>query len=242
MGSIANRPEDIARQIYTSQTFIVFVGLFISCLLISNIAAGRLVQVWSMILPGGFIIFPIVYILGDIITEIYGYRIARTVILTGFAANVFMIIVFCVLLALPRPFQWDGHEAYIFVFSYTPRIVIASLAAYLLGGLSNAIILSKMKVIFQGEYLWVRTIGSSLVGQATDSIIFVVIGFYSVVSSPLLWPMIISQYLFKISVEVLLTPITCFIIAYFKERQKIDIYDTGVSCRKFEIKDHIHYD
>ena len=161
----------------TPMFFIIGVS-FITCLLISNIISGKLFNIFGFTLTSAVIIFPITYILGDVITEIYGFKLSRLIIWTGFICNIFMAIVFSIVVKLPYPDFWNDQQSYGLVLSSTPRTTLASLLAYFLGTYLNSVVLSKLKVITNGKWLWTRTIGSTLVGEGVDSFFFITIVFW----------------------------------------------------------------
>jgi len=180
--------------------FDVIVGLFVSILLISNIASTKIVEIWRFTFDGGTILFPLSYIFGDILTEVYGYRKSRKVIWIGFFCAVLMSLVLGVIGILKPAEGWENQDAYIKILGQTPRIVTASLIAYFAGEFSNSFILAKMKILTQGRWLFTRTIGSTIVGEGVDTIIFCFIAFFGLYSNQLLASIIISNYILK-SVE-----------------------------------------
>ncbi|MHB0898487.1 MAG: queuosine precursor transporter [Spirochaetales bacterium] len=218
-----------------SKLFIVLFGLFITCLLISNVIAGKLISIAGIVLPSAVILFPITYILGDVFTEVYGFRKTRLVIWGGFAANLIMSLVFIAAIALPSPSFFADSAAYAKVLGMTPRIVFASLVAYWAGEFANSIVLSLLKKTTRGKHLWMRTIGSTIAGQALDTALFIAIGFFGDVPLPVLFQMMIAQYLFKVSYEVVFTPLTYLIVGKIKKIEKIDTFDKGVAYNPFKV-------
>lgn len=218
-----------------SKLFLVLFGLFITCLLISNVIAGKLISVAGLVLPSAVILFPITYILGDVFTEVYGFRKTRLVIWGGFAANLIMSLVFIAAIALPSPAFFADSAAYAKVLGMTPRIVLASLAAYWAGEFANSIVLSLLKKATKGKHLWMRTIGSTIAGQALDTALFIAIGFLGEVPLPVLFQMMIAQYLFKVCYEVIGTPLTYLIVGKIKKIERIDTFDTGVAYNPFKL-------
>ena len=218
-----------------SKLFIVLFGLFITCLLISNVIAGKLISIAGIVLPSAVILFPITYILGDVFTEVYGFRKTRLVIWGGFAANLIMSLVFIAAIALPSPSFFADSAAYAKVLGMTPRIVFASLVAYWAGEFANSIVLSLLKKMTRGKHLWMRTIGSTIAGQALDTALFIAIGFFGDVPLPVLFQMMIAQYLFKVSYEVVFTPLTYLIVGKIKKIEKIDTFDKGVAYNPFKV-------
>src|SRR5919202_5256455 len=161
-----------------STWFVVVVAIFITCLLIANIIAVKLVNIFGLTVPAAIVIFPISYICGDVLTEVYGYRRARQVIWLGFACNLLAVVAIWVGQILPGAVFWDAQAAYERILGFTPRLLVASFCAYLLGEFANSFVLAKMKVMTQGRWLWSRTIGSTVVGEAVDSALFYPLAFY----------------------------------------------------------------
>src|SRR5262249_17597311 len=157
--------------------FLLVTVLFVTCLITANIIAVKAIVVWGMVLPAAIIIFPVSYILGDVLTEVYGYRQARRVILLGFLCNLIVVVAIAIPQALPGAAFWEAQPAYERILGSTPRILTASFIAYLVGEFANAFVLAKMKLATRGRWLWTRTIGSTLVGQALDSAIFITLAF-----------------------------------------------------------------
>ena len=216
-----------------SRCFLVICAGYITCLLLSNLVAGKLTSVFGMTLPAAVILFPLTYILGDIITEVYGFRKARTAIWLGFSANAFAVLVYMGVIALPHPDFWHGQEAYRTVLGTTPRIFAASLAGYLFGEFSNAVILSRLKVRTNGRMLWLRIILSTIVGEALDTIIFITISFAGIIDGGTLITMMLCQYLFKVAYEVICTPATYWCVGMIKRVECIDTFDRDISYRTF---------
>lgn len=213
--------------------FDVIVGLFVSILLISNIASTKIVEIWKFTFDGGTILFPLSYIFGDILTEVYGYRKSRKVIWIGFFCAVLMSSTLGVIGILKPAEGWENQDAYIKILGQTPRIVTASLIAYFAGEFSNSFILAKMKILTQGKWLFTRTIGSTIVGEGVDTIIFCFIAFFGLYSNQLLASIIISNYIFKVSLEIVFTPLTYKIVNFLKSVEKMDYYDYGTNFNPF---------
>lgn len=205
--------------------FDIIVGLFVAVLLISNVASTKIVQFGPFTFDGGTILFPLVYIFGDVLTEVYGFKAARRVIWTGFVSALLMSFVFIIVGKLPAAGDWAHQGAYDAILGLTPRIVVASLIAYFVGEFSNSVTLAKMKVATKGKWLWSRTIGSTLVGQVFDTGLFVLIAFWGVLPTDLVWTIIMSNYLFKVGVETVCTPATYWVVGFLKKREEIDTYD-----------------
>lgn len=216
-------------------TFFIIGALFVCTLMISNIICGKLFSLWNMVLTADLILFPLTYIFGDVLTEVYGFRRARLVIWTGFLCNLIMVLAFVTALALPHPDFWQGQDAFSTVLGTTPRIVLASLAAYFVGELSNSTVLSRLKVMTEGRWLWARTIGSTLVGQGVDTMVFMTIAFAGTMQPAVLIQMIWFQYLWKVSYEILATPLTYKVINWLKQKEQIDTYDYDISYNPFRL-------
>jgi uncharacterized integral membrane protein (TIGR00697 family) len=206
---------------------------FVGCLLLSNLITGKLIQVFGMVLTAGLIIFPITYILGDIFTEVYGFNSSRRVIWIGFACNLFAVLIYLGTLSMPYPEFWHNQNAYVTVLGTSSRVFLASLIAYLFGSFLNAITLSKIKVVMNGKWLWCRTILSSLIGHAFDTIIFITIAFGGIYDTSVIWQMVLFEYILKISYEILFTPATCFFINRIKKIENVDVYDVGEKYNPF---------
>ena len=206
----------------------VLSGLFIGVLVLSNILAVKMVQIGPFIFDGGTLLFPFSYIFGDILAEVYGYKDAKKVIWTGFAALVFMVCNIRLIGILPAVSDWPLQTDFDNILLQVPRISAGSICGYFIGAYSNAAILSKMKVMMNGKCLWMRTIGSTIVGEFLDSLVFVIIAFGGLYPNPLLLTMIVSNYLFKTVIEIIFTPCTYAAVRFFKKHDHIDTYDYGV--------------
>ncbi|OGO05410.1 MAG: transporter, partial [Chloroflexi bacterium RBG_13_56_8] len=186
---------------------LIMVG-FIAILMISNVASSKILILGPFTFDGGTILFPFSYILGDVLTEVYGYGRSRRVIWLGFGATALMALVFWVVGALPPAEEWTHQDAYQAILGITPRIVVGSLIAYFVGSLSNSWLMAKMKILTQGKWLWSRTIASTLVGEGLDTLLFVMIAFLGVLPGDLLVAVLVSNYIFKCGLEAAVTPIT----------------------------------
>ncbi len=221
----------------TSPWLLVIVALFIGCLIAANIIAVKLVMLWGMLLPAAIIVFPVSYILGDVLTEVYGYRAARRVIWLGFLANLVVVAAIWAGGALPAAGFWKGQAAYDQILGATPRILGASFLAYLVGEFANSYVLAKMKIATEGRFLWARTIGSTLVGQGLDSAVFIAIAFWGVLPTGALITAIVTQWLFKSAYEAAATPLTYGAVNFLKRREGIDVYDRETRFNPFAIAD-----
>ncbi|MCR5344609.1 MAG: queuosine precursor transporter [Lachnospiraceae bacterium] len=212
-----------------SKLFMIIGIIYVTCLLLSNLIAGKMWAVTSNVtLPAAVILFPITYIFGDIFTEVYGFKKARTIIWLGFICSFFAVLIYLITIALPHPSFWENQDAYVIVLGTTPRVAIASFVGYLFGEFSNSIVLSKLKVLTKGRNLWVRTILSTVVGEGFDSIIFITVSFLGTMETSVVLQMILFQYLFKVCYEVLFTPLTYLIVGFVKKKEEIDTYDYDV--------------
>lgn len=212
-----------------SPWFVVVTAVFITCLLIANIIAVKLVVIVGLILPAAVIVFPISYICGDVLTEVYGYRRARQVIWLGFACNVLAVVAIWLGQKLPGASVWEGQAAYERILGFTPRLLVASFCAYLVGEFVNAFVLARMKVLTGGRMLWTRTIGSTVIGQGLDSLIFITLAFVGILPYAALVSAIVSQWLFKVLYETLATPLTYLVVNFLKRQEGIDTFDPDVS-------------
>lgn len=208
---------------------------FVSVLLISNIASTKIVDLKWFTFDGGTLLFPLSYIFGDILTEVYGYKQSRKVIWLGFFMALLMAVIFMVVGALPSAPGWENQGAYDLILGLTPRIVLASLLAYSAGEFSNSYILAKMKIWTKGKMLWTRTIGSTIVGELIDSLIFIIIAFGGILPGSLIITLIISNYLFKTGIEILFTPITYRVVKFLKKSEVEDYYDTKTNFNPFNL-------
>jgi uncharacterized integral membrane protein (TIGR00697 family) len=208
-----------------SPYFVLIVSVFITCLITANITAVKLVHVFGLVVPAAIIIFPISYIAGDVLTEVYGYRQARLVIWLGFLCNLVTVIAIWLGQVLPAASFWDGQAAYEQILGYTPRLLLASFLAYLVGEFANAFVLAKMKIATRGRWLWTRTIGSTLVGQALDSQVFITLAFVGTIPLAGLASAIVTQWLAKSVYEAAATPVTYWVVNFLKRQEGVDVYD-----------------
>jgi uncharacterized integral membrane protein (TIGR00697 family) len=208
---------------------------FVAVLLISNVASTKIVEVGWFEFDGGTLIFPLAYIFGDILTEVYGFRRSRRVIWTGFFWIGVAAALFALVDALPPAPGYELDEEFNAILGQTPRIVAGSLAGYFAGEFTNSVVLAKLKVRTGGRYLWARTIGSTLLGQGVDTAVFLAVAFLGVLSSGLLWDVFVSNYVFKVGVEVLLTPVTYAVVGFLKRREGFDVYDERTDFTPFSV-------
>ncbi|MBW8326710.1 MAG: queuosine precursor transporter [Prolixibacteraceae bacterium] len=211
--------------------------LFATCLLISNILATKILLIGPWAAPAGVLIFPIAYILNDVITEVWGFGKARLIIWTGFAVNILAVLFFTMGIAIPGAPFWQNQEAFSTVLGNTPRIVVASLSAYLIGSFLNAFVMSRMKVATKGKGFSARAILSTLVGESADSLIFISIAFIGVFPIGLLITMIFTQAMLKTVYEILILPVTIGVVNFVKRIEGTDTFDTNLSYNLFRVKE-----
>ena len=228
--------------------FDLIMAVFVTVLVVSNIASSAKIVDWGfglfglpMAFDAGTILFPISYIFGDILTEVYGYKQSRRVIWAGFACLVLSAIIFWIVRLMPGETTWQGYagdEAYSAILGgmSTGGIVLASLAGYWTGEFTNSIILAKMKVWMNGRWLWARTIGSTIFGQLVDTVMFVVVASaFGVFPWSLFLTLTVTNYLFKCGVEALMTPITYVVVGVLKRAENEDYYDRGTNFNPFTV-------
>jgi uncharacterized integral membrane protein (TIGR00697 family) len=217
------------------------MAAFVAILLLSNvIGAGKIA---SVTLPGygswpfgaGILFFPLSYVIGDVLTEVYGFARARRCIWAGFVALIFMAVMSWIVVALPPHSSWHGQGAYEAVFGQVPRIVLASIIAFWAGEFVNSVVLAKMKLWTGGKHLWTRTIGSTVAGQGVDSLFFYPIAFFGVLDSATLIKLMLTQWLLKVSWEALLTPVTYAVVGFLKRREGFDVYDEKTEFTPFSV-------
>lgn len=208
--------------------FCVLAISYAGVLLISNIITSKLIMVCGIVLPAAVILFPLVYIMSDVMTEIYGIRLSMVAIKTNAFLNLFMSLIFMLAISIPAPEFWKGQQAFATVLGNTPRMVVASLIGYFLGDMANSMSLSIMKVRTKNtifEWFFFRAIGSSLIGQIFDTFAFIFIAFYGVMPTSALFIMAVSQYIAKISYEIVCYPLVSAVVRWWKKVEGIDVYD-----------------
>ncbi len=211
--------------------------LFATCLLISNILATKILMIGPWAAPAGVLIFPIAYILNDVITEVWGFAKARLIIWTGFVVNILAVLFFTLGIVIPGAPFWQNQEAFGTVLGNTPRIVVASLSAYLIGSFLNAFVMSRMKVATKGKGFSGRAIVSTLVGESTDSLIFISIAFAGVFPVGVLITMIFTQAMLKTVYEILILPVTIWVVGVIKRIEGADVFDANLSYNLFRVKE-----
>jgi len=218
-----------------SHRFVIITAIFVTCLITANIIAVKVISLGSFILPAAIIVFPVSYIFGDILTEVYGYRQVRRVIWLGFLCNLIFVIFAGIGQILPAAPFWEGQEAYESILGYTPRLLVASFCGYLVGEFANSFVLAKMKLLTRGRWLWARTIGSTIVGEGLDTAIFITLAFIGTPAFAVI--MILYHWLAKTGIEVLATPFTYAVVNFLKKREAIDTYDDKTHFNPFAVKD-----
>jgi len=213
------------------------MALFVTVLLCSNvIGAAKVCSVWGFTFGAGVLFFPISYIFNDVLTEVYGYARARKVVWAGFGAIVFASFMSWVVLTLPPAIGWNDQRAYETVFGQTPRIVFASLAAFFVGEFANSYVLARMKILTSGRFLWSRTIGSTIVGEGVDSLVFYPLAFLGVWENRLVLTVMVSNYIIKVLWEAIVTPFTYRVVGFLKRAEQEDYYDIDTDFTPFSIE------
>jgi uncharacterized integral membrane protein (TIGR00697 family) len=216
------------------------MAAFVAILLLSNlIGAAKLSTVAGFTFGAGILFFPVSYVIGDVLTEVYGYANARRCIWAGFAAMVFMAFMSWVVVAMPPASTWDGQSAYESVFGQVPRIVLASMLAFWAGEFVNSFVLAKMKIWTEGKYLWTRTIGSTVFGQAVDSAIFYPVAFLGIWETHDVLLVMITNWAMKVAWEAILTPVTYVAVNTLKAREGVDVYDENTDFSPFAKTDSV---
>ncbi len=225
------------------------VALLATSLVVSNIIAVRLIAIRlsdaiELTLPAAIVLFPIAYIVGDVLTEVYGYPAARRGIWIAFGCNLLAVVAIWLAGILPPASFWtagvyenpeQADQAYRAILGFTPRLLVASFLAYLVGEFLNSFVLAKMKVRTEGRYLWMRTIGSTIVGQGADSLIFITVAFYGILPTSALMTAVVTQWLVKSAYEALATPLTYWVVNSLKRSEGIDVYDRDTNFRPVQL-------
>jgi hypothetical protein len=224
-------------QVGYSAWFVLVTALFVTALITANIIAVKIISLSGVVLTAAIVIFPLSYVFGDVLTEVYGYRRARRVIWLGFLCNAVTVAAIWLTQALPPASFWDGQGAYERILGSTPRILGASFVAYLAGEFVNSFVLAKMKIATKGRWLWMRTIGSTLAGQGIDSVIFMTLAFAGTMPAAGLGLAMVNQWLAKSAYEALITPVTYRVVAFLKRAEGIDTYDYTTRFSPFTLSD-----
>ena len=220
-----------------SVTFMLLGILFNVCLIAANLLETKVIQIGSLTVTAGLLVFPISYIINDCIAEVWGFKKARLIIWSGFAMNFFVVALGLIAVAIPAAPFWEGEEHFDFVFGMAPRIVAASLMAFLVGSFLNAYVMSKMKVASQGRNFSARAIWSTVVGETADSLIFFPVAFGGVIAWKELLIMMGIQIVLKSLYEVMILPVTIRVVKAIKKIDGSDVYDTDISYNVLKVKD-----
>lgn len=217
--------------------FVAVAALFVTALITSNIIAVKVVDVWRFQVPAATLtLFPISYIFGDVLTEVYGFRRARQVIWLGFACNLVAVAAIYIGGLLPAAEFWQDQAAYDTILGFTWRLLLASFAGYLAGEFVNSAVLSRLKLVTNGRWLWTRTISSTIFGQFVDTGIFIVIAFWGVIPGDALWETFLHAWVIKVVYETVATPLTYVVVNYLKRVERTDIYDYGTQLNPFGLR------
>ena len=214
----------------------LLLSVFVVALLISNLVAQKICAIGPFAVSVSQFLFPVTYIFGDVFTEVYGYAASRRAIWLGFIASGLLAVLGLVIVALPPAPGWENQSAFAIVFEFVPRAVIGSLVAYWCGEFTNSFVMAKMKVLTKGKHLWTRTMGSTVAGQAVDTVIVVLVIFAGTISWSLMVRLIVSAYLFKVGYEVLATPLTYAVVNWLKRSEGIEAFDKDTSFNPFVIR------
>jgi queuosine precursor transporter len=228
-------PAASAATVRQFRAFDIVMAAFVAILLLSNvIGAGKVAELGGWTFGAGILFFPLGYVIGDVLTEVYGYARARRCIWVGFSALLFMAFMSWVVVSLPPAMGWKGQAAYESVFGQVPRIVFASIVAFWAGEFVNSFVLAKMKVWTKGKHLWSRTIGSTVVGQGIDSLIFYPLAFWGVWDNAQVMTVMITNWGLKVAWEAALTPVTYVVVGWLKRHEGVDLYDDATDFTPFK--------
>ncbi|MBN2240309.1 MAG: queuosine precursor transporter [Dehalococcoidales bacterium] len=217
-----------------SPRLVVIAAIFVTCLITANVIAVKVISYGSFILPAAIYVFPVSYIFGDILTEVYGYKWSKRVIWLGFACNLVFVLFAWLGQHLPSAAFWEGQAAYESILGYTPRLLAASFCGYLVGEFINSFILARMKIFTKGKHLWSRTITSTVFGEGLDTVLFIVLAY---IGTPVFDPiMIFNHWLVKVGIEVVATPLTYLAVNYLKKKEQTDTYDYDTDFSPFSFK------
>lgn len=220
-----------------SVAFMVLGMLFTVCLIVSNIIEQKLIQIGPIEATAGLLIFPISYIINDLIAEVWGYRKVRLIIWNGFLMNFLAVLIFKLSIWVPGSVNFTHQDAFSLVLGNTQRIVIASFIAFLLGAFLNAFVMSKMKIMQRGRGFSIRAIVSTLVGEGADSVVFFTLAFSGIIPTSALIALIFTQTAMKTGYEILALPLTNILVKWVKKKEEVDVYDKGISYNPLNIKD-----
>lgn len=205
--------------------FVAIAALFVTCLITANIIAVKFILLLGFLVPAGVIVFPLSYLFGDVLTEVYGYAATRRVIWLGFFCNALAVLAFTIGGIAPGAPFWHDQSAYNAILGYVPRLLLGSFVAYLVGEFTNSFVLARLKIATKGRWLWMRTIGSTLVGEGLDTLIFIVVAFSGTIPASAMLQAVLTQWIFKVAYEVLATPFTYWVVGFLKRKEQLDTYD-----------------
>ncbi|MFH1651070.1 MAG: queuosine precursor transporter [Chloroflexota bacterium] len=218
---------------FVSHRLVVITAVFVTCLITANTIAVKIISLGPVVLPAAIFVFPVSYIFGDILTEVYGYAWARRVIWLGFLCNLVFVGFAALGQVLPAAPFWEAQGAYERILGYAPRLLAASFCGYLVGEFANSWIMARMKVLTRGRWLWSRTIGSTVVGEGLDTTVFIVLAF---AGTPSFLPvLILYHWLAKTAIEALATPLTYAVVGYLKRKESLDTYDEHTDFNPFRV-------
>ena len=213
----------------------IIIAVYVTCLITANITAVKMITLGPLTFFAAIFVFPLSYIVGDVLTEVYGYRMARRVIWLGFICNLILVFFVWIVQLLPSAKAWTGQEAYKTILGSTPRILVASFLGYLAGEFSNSFVLSKMKILTKGRWLWTRTIGSTVIGEGLDTVVF---SSLATLGTPFFMPgLMLNQWVGKTLIEAIFTPVTYIIVNWLKRSEGVDTYDYKAKYNPFLITD-----
>jgi len=232
----ANEPADPPSPNVAGARYFDLVAMaFVSVYLISQVSSAKLFVVGGLQLPGAAVVFPLSYIFGDILTEVYGYARTRRVIWAGFGAAIVLALVLWIVQELPPAPGWPDQAAYESILGVVPRMVLGSIVAYWAGEFANSYVMAKMKLLTEGRYLWMRTVGSTVVGQAVDSAVFISVAFAGRLPWGALLQIAATLYLFKVAYEVAATPLTYTIVRWLKRVEGVEVFDRTTDFSPFRL-------
>jgi queuosine precursor transporter len=220
-----------------SVAFMVCGLLFAVCLIVANIVEQKLITIWGVECTAGLLIFPISYIINDLIAEVWGYRKVRLIIWNGFLMNFLAVLVFRISIWAPGSVHFTNQTAFASVLGNTERIVVASFIAFLFGSFLNAYVMSKMKILQHGRGFSIRAVASTIVGEGADSLVFFTIAFTGIIPQHALLILILTQTALKTGYEIIALPVTNLVVKWVKKREQTDVYDRGISYNPLKVKD-----
>jgi len=218
-----------------SHRLVIVSSVFVTCLITANIIAVKVISLGPFVLPAAIVVFPLSYIFGDILTEVYGYRWARKVIWLGFLCNLLFVFFAWVGQVLPPAPFWGGQAAYERILGYAPRLLAASVCGYIAGEFANSFVLAKMKIVTHGRWLWSRTISSTVIGQGLDTLLFIILAYIG--TSSFVPLMILYHWLAKVAIEAAATPFTYAMVNFLKRKEAVDTYDYETDFNPFLVFD-----